>query len=328
MDERPKPLLSVRSLAVEYRPATGPPVVALDGAELEVAAGEVVGVLGESGSGKTTLALAAAGLLPPEGRVIGGEIHFAGRRVERLGEKAWNALRGREIGIVFQEPALALHPTNRVDWQVAEVLRAHRGGSRRRRLEAVRELFAEVDLGAELLRAYPHQLSGGQRQRVALAQALACRPPLVIADEPTAALDAAVEARLLERVAELARGSGTAFLWISHDPDVVATIAHRVAVIYAGRVVESGPMRDVLGDPRHPYTRALLACRPTSRPAADRRLPAIPGAAPTLHERRAGCPFAPRCPHREERCELEDPPAHEATPARVVRCVLADPPPC
>ncbi len=303
------PLLAVRDLEVRYRSAPGSPVTAVDGVSFDLAPGEALGLLGESGCGKTSLALAIPGLLPPGGRISGGSLRFRGRRLEELSERRLETVRGAEIGLVFQEPALALHPMRKVWAQVAEVLKAHRAWSKKRCRRRARELLAEVGLGGdEIGDAYPHQLSGGQRQRVVIAQALACRPALVIADEPTAALDATTEKEVLELLGRLKRRLGTAFLYISHDPQVLSSIADRLLVMYAGRLVEEGPRDRVLGAPLHPYTEALLGCRPPAGTAErGRPLPVIPGSAPSPQDLPPGCRFAPRCSERLERCTEDDP---------------------
>lgn len=256
-------LLAVRDLAVRYR-AGAAPVVAVDGLSLEVRPGEVVGILGESGSGKTSLALAVLGLLPPEGEIAAGSIVFRGRELVGLDERELRRIRGAEISLVFQEPALALHPTRRVGEQIVEVIRAHRPWKKRRAREAAAELLAEVGFRAEdaVYHAYPHQLSGGQRQRIVIAQAVACRPALVIADEPTASLDSTTQKQILDLLGRLRERFGVALLLVSHDPLVMAEMADRLIVVHAGRLVEEGARAGVMAHPRHPYTEGLLRCLP------------------------------------------------------------------
>ncbi len=302
-------------MKVRYRPpgeTLRSGVAAVDGISFDLPAGEALGVLGESGCGKTSLALAILGLLPPAGEIAGGEIRFQCRNLEGLPERRIEQIRGAEIGLIFQEPALALHPTRKIGEQVAEVLHAHRPWGWRRCREQARELLAEVDLEVEagIGETYPHQLSGGQRQRVVIAQALACRPRLLIADEPTAALDTTTQARILALLRRLKRRLGTAFLFISHDPRVLAEIADRLLVMYAGQMVEEGPREQVLGEPFHPYTEALLRCLPTFGAAEPgRELHAIPGSAPMPRELlAAGCRFAPRCSYKMPICGAQDPP--------------------
>ncbi|MEM8929736.1 MAG: ABC transporter ATP-binding protein [Acidobacteriota bacterium] len=314
------PALRLRGLRVRYPRSHGRHATAVDGLDLEIAAGEAVGLLGESGSGKSSLALAATGLLgrgsgstTTSSVLVEGAIEVAGQRVDGFDERAWRRLRGATVGIVFQQPGLALHPLRRVGAQVVEVLRAHRRGSRAECRDRARASFADLGLDADCFDAYPHQLSGGQRQRVVLAQALVCEPSLLVADEATASLDPKTASAVLDRLDELRRRRRLAILWIDHDADRIARLADRVQVLYAGRWAEQGPARDVLATPRHPYLRALLACRPgadgAAAPAADRRLPCIPGSAPSADAVPTGCAFAERCPERFDRC-LEQPPPH------------------
>lgn len=277
------PLLEIRGLRVHY--AGEPEVEALRGIDLTVEAGQSIGILGESGCGKTTLVSAIPGLLPANGGVVDGDILWRGRSLLGRREPELRALRGADIATIFQEPGLALHPTRRVCDQVVEVLRAHglpKRGSHTARRQRALGLLAEVGLEGDPATAFPHQLSGGQRQRVLIAQALACDPALVLADEPTASLDAVTAAEILDLSKRLERTRGTAFLHISHDVDALRRVAEFVVVLHDGRVVESGPMAEVLGNPladagpRHPHTRALLASLPPpgGRPeGAPRELP-------------------------------------------------------
>jgi peptide/nickel transport system ATP-binding protein len=279
--------------------------------------GQSLGVVGESGSGKTMTALAIMGLLP-EGARVGGAIRFEGRDLARASEKDMQRIRGDRIGMVFQEPMTALNPLQRVGDQVAEPLRLHRGhGPARARAEAVRGLervrLRDPD---KLARAYPFQLSGGERQRAMIAMALACSPKLLIADEPTTALDVTVQARILDLLAELGAANGLAILLVSHDLAVIARHCQRVLVMYGGAVMEEGPVEAVLGQALHPYTRALLAARPTLG-APRQRLAAIPGAGGATAQ---GCAFSNRCPLALPACR-EDPPAVSLPDGHVVRCV-------
>lgn len=304
-------LLEVRDLTVRYLPAEGSaPVVAVDRLSLEIRPAEVLGILGESGCGKSSLAAALLGLLPPGGEIAGGSVRLAGRELVGLDERELRRVRGAEVSLVFQEPGLALHPTRRVGEQVVEVIRAHRPWKKRRCRELAVELLAEVGFPnpEELYHAYPHQLSGGERQRIVIAQALACRPALVVADEPTASLDATIERQVLELLERLRERFEVAFLFISHDPLVLAEVADRILVMYAGRRAEEGPRDAVVQRPLHPYTEGLLACLPRPGTAAGRRpLPTLPGSAPMIHEVEAGCRFEPRCPYRMDRCRDRDP---------------------
>jgi oligopeptide/dipeptide ABC transporter ATP-binding protein len=315
-------LLEVRDLAVEYRTRQGPPVQALDEVALDVGGGESVGVLGESGCGKTTLLLAILGLLPASARVVRGSARFRGRDLLTLGERERRAVRGAEVAIVFQDPALALNPVRRVGWQVAEVAAAHHAWSRARCRAAAVDALGEVSLPEpeRLYEAYPHELSGGQRQRVLIAQALVCRPALVLADEPTAALDATTAAELRALLGGLQRRLGLALLLVSHDLSSIAALAHRAVVMYAGRVVESGTPAQVFGSPLHPYSRGLLGALP--RPPLSLRAPLvpIPGAPPDLARLPRGCAFEPRCPERVDACAVRPPRAVSRPGVRSVRC--------
>ena len=320
MPQTEPPLLEVRDLSVRY-----PGVVALDRLNLEVAAGEVLGVLGESGCGKSTLATAVLGLLPSGGEVVEGSVRFRGRELVGLAERELRRVRGAQISLVFQEPTLALHPTRRVGEQVVEVIRAHwprdRGRwSKKLARQSAEELLREVGFRGEdgVYHTYPHQLSGGQRQRVVLAQALACRPALVMADEPTASLDSTIQKQVLELLGTLRQRFEVAFLFISHDPLVLAEVADRILVMYAGRRVEEGPASEVLRAPLHPYTRGLLESLP--QPLERGELPALPGTSPVVRERRPGCLFEPRCPLRLERCRNQDPQEAAREPGHKVWC--------
>ena len=318
------PLLVLQDLTVHYGDDIhDTPVVAIDRLELTIEPGEVLGVLGESGCGKSSLALAILGLLPPDGRVAAGSVKLHGRELVGLPEAELRRVRGARIGLVFQEPSLALHPLRRVGAQVVEVLRAHRAWSRRRCREQARHLLAEdgFDTGDQIDRAYPHQLSGGQRQRIVIAQALACRPELLIADEPTVSLDSVTEKQVLDLLRRLRDERGMAVLHISHDPLVLAEVADRLLVMYAGRWVEEGPCRSVLADPRHPYTRGLLAALPPGEPCADHReLPILPGPAFQGFTAGPGCRFAPRCSRRSAVCTTRDPHPDDATEKHRVWC--------
>jgi oligopeptide/dipeptide ABC transporter ATP-binding protein len=296
-------LLEVRGLTVAYGAAS-----ALEDATFHVEAGEMAGVLGESGSGKTTLALALAGLLPPAARVLRGAVLFRGTDLLGQPERRLRALRGAQIALISQEPALALNPVIRAGEQVAEVVRAHRrwsAGRCRQHARLALEKLCGADAG-RIFDAYPHQLSGGQRQRVAIAQAVALEPALVVADEPTSSLDAALQADVLALLGELTL-RGSAVLLVTHNPGNLTGLANRVLVMYAGRIVEQGGFAEVWSAPLHPYTRALLACAPRVGRRADGPLPTIPGAPADPAALPPGCPFAPRCPERIEACAAEEP---------------------
>lgn len=301
--------LRLVDVSIRYPGADRP---AVDGVDLTVDADRGVGILGESGCGKTSLARFATGMLP-KGAEASGEVRVGGEAVGT--EKEWRRLRGLKVGIVFQQPSLALHPMRRVGSQVVDVLRAHRQGTRAWCRERAYELFEELDLQRAHFRAYPHQLSGGQQQRVVLAQALACEPPLLVADEPTTALDRETEVQVLRLIDRIRRRRGMALLWISHDPRVLAEVAETLYVMYGGRFLEIGPAQMVLAAPSHPYTEALVGCAPhrTARlhePMSMRRLGTIPeGDVPM-----SGCLFRPRCPRAAAVCEEspEPRPSHES----------------
>ncbi len=324
-------LLRVRDLAVRFGGEDASAVTVVEDASFELAAGEVLGVLGESGSGKTTLALALLGLLPAGGRVTRGEVvrepEAAARDLLRMNEKQLAAVRGDEISMVFQEPGISLSPCLRAGGQVADVARAHRRWSRRRCREHALALLAEVGFEQpdEIYAAYPHQLSGGQRQRVVIAQALACRPSVVIADEPTAALDAITQARIVALLQELKERRGLALVFISHDAALLASLADRLLVMYAGQIVEQGSREQVCHDPAHPYARELLRCMPSSAAAAGPSrpspLPVIPGDPPDPARWPTGCRFEPRCGDRMPECGQRRPSMLELAASRSVRCL-------
>lgn len=296
-----EPLLQIRGLCVDFETREGT-FRALDGVELELHSGETLGLVGESGSGKTLTALAVLSLVPAPGRIVGGEILFRGRDLRALGARELAAVRGREIGLVFQEPASALNPVFTVGEQIAEVLRRHEGRSRGRARARALELLREVGLSdvEARARAYPHQLSGGQRQRALIAMAIAAGPGLLLADEPTSALDVTVQAGILELLRELQRERGMALLLVSHDLAIVAECASRVAVMYAGRIVEVAGTVELFEEPRHPYTLELLRARPQAL-----RLPRSGALPPPAAA--GGCRFRARCPLARERCEREEP---------------------
>ncbi|HEY4819065.1 MAG TPA: ABC transporter ATP-binding protein [Candidatus Acidoferrum sp.] len=308
-------VLEVRDLCVAYGGRGGGVWHALSGVSFGVGAGEILGVLGESGSGKSTLAAALLRLLPANGQISGGEILLEGADVVRMDAAELRRVRGGCVSIVFQEPSLALHPTIRIGEQIGEVLRAHGTLNKRERGERVRTILGKV-FSADVERifsSYPHELSGGQQQRVLIAQAIACEPALVVADEPTAALDTTTQREILTVFKALRDELGIAFIFITHDPALLAGFADRVLVLYAGKVAEVGATRDVLFSPQHPYTQALLRCVPqvTGREAVGRKsmLPVIAGAAPSLAVLSQGCVFEPRCEDRMEMCQLREPAA-------------------
>ena len=317
-------LLDVTDLRVTLQTSRGP-ADALRGISFSMARGDTVGLIGESGCGKSITALALMGLLP-EGAQVSGSIRLAGQELTTLDEAALCALRGAKMGMVFQEPMTALNPLHTIGRQIAESLRLHRRlSAREARAEALR-LLERVQLpqAAQRLDAYPHQLSGGQRQRVVIAIALACGPELLIADEPTTALDVTIQREVLDLIAELVAEDGMGLLLISHDLGVMAQTVRRLLVMYAGTVVESGATAEVFAHLAHPYTRGLFSARPRIGLPRGTRLSTIPGKVPELADMPSGCPFAERCSLAEARCRAADPPNVEVSPGHLARCVKAD----
>jgi peptide/nickel transport system ATP-binding protein len=306
------PLLEVNDLSVEFTTDDGR-ARAVDGVSLVLEEGETLGIVGESGCGKTVTSLALMGLIPsPPGHVLpGSSIRLRGRELVGAGEKVLRSLRGNEMGMIFQEPMTSLNPVFTVGSQIAESLQRHRGMKKREALSRAEGLLREVGIPepARRVHEYPHQLSGGMRQRVMIAMALACEPALLIADEPTTALDVTIQAQILALLAELRERRGMSVLLITHDLGVVAEVCDRVVVMYAGQVVESGPVEEIFRDPRHPYTRGLLASLPRLDRSGERLVP-IPGVVPGAHDWPAGCRFAPRCRYAWERCRDLPPPLH------------------
>jgi peptide/nickel transport system ATP-binding protein len=301
-------MLTVRDLIVTFRTEQGL-VRAVDGISFDVAEGELLGVVGESGSGKTVSLLAVMGLINDPNATITGSIVFRGRELVGLSPSEMRKLRGKEIAMIFQDPMTALTPVYTVGWQIAEQVLAHEKIGKEAAWKRAVNLLAEVNIPnpSEAAHRYPHQLSGGMRQRVVIAMALSCNPALLVADEPTTALDVTVQAQILDLVARLQREHGSSIVFITHDMGVMAEIAQRMIVMYAGRVVERGEKRDVFRNPRHPYTRALLDSIPPLTGERPKRLRAIPGSPPSLLNRLPGCAFAPRCPDRFEKCAADPP---------------------
>jgi peptide/nickel transport system ATP-binding protein len=296
-------ILQVRNLKVTFRTEQGP-VTAIDGVSFDVAEGEILGVVGESGSGKTVSLLAVMGLINDPNAMIEGSIKYRGRELVGLPAREWRKLRGNEIAMIFQDPMTALTPVYTIGWQIAEQVRAHSSLSAKEAERRAIELLAEVNIPdpAEAIHRYPHQLSGGMRQRAVIAMALSCNPSLLVADEPTTALDVTVQAQILDLLRKLQKNHKSAVVFITHDMGVVAELADRVVVMYAGRIVERGTRHALFSNPQHPYTLALLDSIPPLQGAKPYRLKSIPGAPPALLNRPPGCAFAPRCPSRFEKC--------------------------
>jgi oligopeptide/dipeptide ABC transporter ATP-binding protein len=317
-------LLSVEHLTTVFDLPRGP-VPAVDDVSFEIRAGETLGLVGESGSGKSVTALSILRLVQPPGRISGGALHFNGRDLLTLSERDMQAVRGADIALIFQEPMTALNPVFTIGDQIAETLTVHGRATRRDAKARAVELLRAVRIPDAAARVgdYPHQLSGGMRQRVLIAMAIACKPSLVIADEPTTALDVTIQAEVLDLLREMKDTYHLSLLLITHDFGVIAETADRVAVMYAGRIVETGPVRAILRDPQHPYTRGLLASMPGGAPG--QRLSAITGSVPTLGALPPGCAFNPRCPDRFEPCTTAPPPDYVVGEGRTAKCYLHDP---
>jgi peptide/nickel transport system ATP-binding protein len=309
-DDRVKsadPLLVVEHLRVEFPTRRGT-LTAVDDVSLSIAAGEVLGVVGESGAGKSLTGAAIIGLIDPPGRIAGGEIRLAGRRIDNLPQEALRRIRGREIGAVFQDPLTSLNPLYTVGRQLVETITTHLDLGQKAARDRALSLLNEVGISAPERRIdhYPHQFSGGMRQRVVIALALAAKPKLIIADEPTTALDVSIQAQIIALIKRLCRDHDTAVMLITHDMGVIAETADRVAVMYAGRVAEIGPVADVIHRPQHPYTAGLMGSIP-SIVAEREELAQIDGTMPRLTAIPSGCAFNPRCPQVFDRCRRERP---------------------
>lgn len=316
-------ILEVKDLCVEFQTVEGR-VQAVDHLSYTLHKGEKLGIVGESGSGKSVSSLAMMQLIPnPPGRVTGGEILYKGRDLVKLSEKEMQKLRGNEISMIFQEPMTSLNPIIQCGKQIAESLRLHRGMNKKEAAaEAVRMMKA-VGIANPEVRAheYPHQMSGGMRQRVMIAMALACQPQILIADEPTTALDVTIQAQILDLIRDLNREMNAAVLFITHDLGVVSELCDTVIVMYTGHIVEQAPVRELFRDPKHPYTVGLLNAIPAI--TKERKpLKTIEGVVPNPTERIEGCSFWPRCPHASERCRKEAPPVTRPGEDRLVRCWL------
>ncbi len=299
----PARLLDVRDLRVSFHTESGR-LRAVDGVDFTLDQGEILGVVGESGSGKSVTMLSVLRLLDERNAEIEGEVLYRGRDILKLGTRELRSVRGEEISMIFQDPMTSLNPVYRVGWQIAEQIRAHGGSSRAEGRARAIELLQSVGIPEAATRVddYPHQFSGGMRQRVMIAMALSCRPRVLIADEPTTALDVTIQAQILDLIRTLRTESSSAVVLITHDLGVVAEVADRVLVMYAGRVVEQGTTRQILADPQHPYTWGLLGSIPRIDRPRPPRLKAIAGAPASLSETSSGCVFAARCPYRFERC--------------------------
>ena len=316
-------ILEIKDLCVEFQTVEGK-VQAVDHLSYTLHKGEKLGIVGESGSGKSVSSLAMLQLIPnPPGRVTGGEILYKGQDLVRLSEKEMQKLRGNEISMIFQEPMTSLNPIIQCGKQIAESLRLHRGMNKKEAMQEAVRMMKEVGIANPEIRVheYPHQMSGGMRQRVMIAMALACRPQILIADEPTTALDVTIQAQILDLIRDLNRETGTAVLFITHDLGVVSELCDTVIVMYTGHIVEQAPVKDLFRNPKHPYTVGLLNAIPSI--TKDRKpLQTIEGMVPNPTERVEGCSFWPRCPHASERCRKQEPPVTGLGEDRLVRCWL------
>jgi len=318
-------ILSVRDLTTRFGTVAGT-VTAVDRVSFDVAAGETLAIVGESGCGKSVTALSIMRLLPgPPISAVTGSVRLGDRDLLSLRDGEMEAVRGRDVAMIFQEPLTSLNPVFTVGDQIAEAIQTHTGAGRRAALAQARDLLDLVRIpdAARRLHEYPHRLSGGMRQRVMIAMAIACRPRLLIADEPTTALDVTVQAQILDLLRDLQRQLGMAMVLITHDLGVVAETARRVVVMYAGRVVEESPVRDLFRAPAHPYTQGLLRASPHAAVIGAGKLIEIPGMVPGLASMPSGCAFAPRCPRAEARCAAEAPPLERHAPERTAACWFA-----
>jgi oligopeptide/dipeptide ABC transporter ATP-binding protein len=313
-------LLEVRDLSTVYHTQAGP-VWAVDGVGLDVKRGEILGVVGESGSGKTTLVMSLMRLIKPPGRILGGTVLLDGEDLFRLPRSKMSARRGRDLALIPQSAMRALNPVLPVDRQVAEAITAHQEVGRKAALRDARERLQEVGIPPERHSAYPHELSGGMRQRCVIAMAVANEPKLIIADEPVSGLDVVVQARILRLISDLTESRGLSMILVSHDLPMVTRVSDRIAVMYAGRIVEVGEAGTVFEKPLHPYTKALVEAIPRVH-APEQTLRSLPGEPPDPCNPPAGCNFQPRCPAAFADCKEVDPPLKEVEPGRRAACLL------
>jgi len=322
-----EPLLELRHLSTHYVSSRGTRVVrAVDDVSLTVRAGETLGVVGESGSGKTTLALTILRLLPTAARIVGGEIRFEGEDLVQKSEGEMRAVRGKRIAMILQDPMASLNPLFTIGDQVAEPIRVHERLGRKNAWARARDLLKSVRIPSPEMRVtqYPHEMSGGMRQRIVGAIGISCEPRLLIADEPTTSLDLTIQAQYLNLLRDLQREHNLALIFITHNLGIVAKMCDQIAVMYAGRLVESGPVRQIFNAPTHPYTEALLSSIPRMSDSRQ-RLTAIEGQPPDLAAMPPGCSFQPRCVRAFDRCREEAPPEFRPTPDHTTRCWLNDP---
>lgn len=314
-----RPTLEVENLKTHFFTKAGV-VKAVDGVSLSVSAGEILGLVGESGCGKSITGFSILGLVDPPGRIVSGQVRFKGEELTTASEERLRSLRGDRIAMIFQDPMMTLNPVLRVDTQMIETIRAHRDIRKAAALGLARDALADVGIAApeRRLKAYPHELSGGMRQRVAIAIAFLNKPDLIIADEPTTALDVTIQGQILAEAQALCARTGTAMIWITHDLAVISSLADRIAVMYAGRLVETAPTGDIVTAPLHPYTKGLIGSVPSHNKRGE-RLVQIPGMTPSLLNLPAGCAFRARCARATHVC-ASDPEMSQPLPRRAVRC--------
>lgn len=314
------PVISVENLKTHFFTRAGQ-VKSVDGISFHVNKGEVLGLVGESGSGKSVTGFSIMGLIDPPGRITDGSIRLNGKELVGLSDEEMRKVRGREVAMIFQDPMMTLNPVLRIDTQMIEAITAHENVSEKAARARARDALARVGIPSpdERLSAYPHQFSGGMRQRVAIATALLNSPSLIVCDEPTTALDVTIQSQILAEMQQLCAETGTALIWITHDLTVIAGLAQRVAVMYAGRIVETGPVDALLDAPIHPYTRGLLGSLPSAG-VPGQPLAQIPGSTPSLARLPAGCAFAPRCAFASDMCRTTSPESLSHGPDRAARC--------
>ena len=318
----PEEVLRTKDLSVYYF-TNGPPVRAVDGVTITLNKGEVLGIAGESGCGKTTLAMALMNLVQPPGKIVSGQIFLEGEPLIGKSEDYWRTIRWKKIAMVFQSAMNALNPVFRVGDQVAEAIMLHERVGREEAYERVRELFGLVNIDPAMIYAFPHQLSGGMKQRVVIAMAIALIPTVLIADEPTTALDVTIQAQILDLLKYLQRRYKMSMIYISHDLAVIAEVADKVAIMYAGKIAEYGNVVDIFKSPIHPYTKGLIASVPTVSKAKEKELIYIPGSPPNLADPPKGCRFYDRCPYAKDICKNEEPPLIKVGDS-LVACHFAD----
>lgn len=312
--------LSVKDLHVHYFTSDSD-VYAVNGVSFDLEKGKTLGLVGETGAGKTTIARSILRILPvPPAKVLSGSVEFEGQSIYNLDEKAMQKIRGNKITMIFQDPMTALNPVTTVGEQIAEVVEMHNGGSKANARKRAIEMLETVGIPAERYVEYPHQFSGGMKQRVVIAIALACNPSLLLADEPTTALDVTIQAQVLELMKRLNAENGTSMILITHDLGVVAEMCDDVAIMYAGQIVERGSLADVFDDPQHPYTEGLFGALPSMKEDENARLKPIAGMPPDPTDLPKGCSFHPRCPYATEECKNGTVPAYEVRPGHVVQC--------